>query len=83
MSVSDLWRGMVSCKSHVSELKNWMPRHSKKQSVGVELRADGDTYRSEKPGGSASGMRQKMHSHPVSSTGVLLTVFLTCSKSAK
>ena len=45
MSVSDLWRGMVSGKSHVSELKNWMPMHSKKQkkpSVGVELRAGGD-----------------------------------------
>ena len=30
MSVSDLWRGMASCKSHVSKLKNWMPMHSKK-----------------------------------------------------
>ena len=28
MSVSDLWRGMVSRKSHVSKLKNWMPMHS-------------------------------------------------------
>ena len=36
---------MASGKSHVSELKNWMPMHSKKQkkpSVGVELRAGGD-----------------------------------------
>ena len=28
-SVSDLWRGIVSGKSHVSELKNWMSEHSK------------------------------------------------------
>ena len=26
MNESDLWRGMVSRKSHVSELKNWMLR---------------------------------------------------------
>ena len=61
MSVSDLWRGMASRKSHVSELKNWMPMHSKKQkkpSVGVELRAGGDPHRSEKPGWSASDTRQ-------------------------
>ena len=61
MSVSDLWRGMASRKSHVSELKNWMPMHSKKQkkpSVGVELRAGGDPHGSEKPGWSASDMRQ-------------------------
>ena len=53
VSVSDLWRGMASRKSHVSELKNWMPMHSKnkkKPSVGVELRAGGDPHRSEKPG---------------------------------
>ena len=30
-SVSDLWRGMTSRKSHVSELKNWMPKHSQKK----------------------------------------------------
>ena len=78
MSVSDLWRGMVSGKSHVSELKNWMPMHSKKQkkpSVGVELRAGGDPHRSEKPGWSAGDTRQwpkqKMHRHPVSPKGVL------------
>ena len=69
MSVSDLWRGMASRKSHVSELKNWMPMHSKKKpSVGVELRAGGDPHRSEKPGWSASDMRQwqkkKIHRHP-------------------
>ena len=29
-SVSDLWHGRVSRKSHFSELKNWMPKHSKK-----------------------------------------------------
>ena len=29
MSVGDLWRGMASRKSHVRELKNWMPMHSK------------------------------------------------------
>ena len=58
MSVGDLWRGMVSCKSHVSELKNWIPRRSKKKpSIGVELRAGGDPHRSEKSGWSAGGMR--------------------------
>ena len=31
MSVSDLWRGMASRKSYVSELKNWMPMHSKQK----------------------------------------------------
>ena len=78
MSVSDLWRGMVSGKSHVSELKNWMPMHSKKQkkpSVGVELRAGGDPHRSEKPGWSAGDTRQwskqKMHRRLVSLKGVL------------
>ena len=30
MSVSDPWRDMVSCKSQVSKLKNWIPKHSKK-----------------------------------------------------
>ena len=78
MSESDLWRGMASRKSHVSELKNWMPMHSKKQkkpSVGVELRAGGDPHRSEKPGWSTGDTRQwpkqKMHGHPVSPKGVL------------
>ena len=28
-SVRDLWRGIVSCKSRASELKNWMPKYSK------------------------------------------------------
>ena len=32
-SVSDLWRGMVSRKSHVSELKSWMPKHSYKKKI--------------------------------------------------
>ena len=32
--------------------------HSKKPSVGVELRAGGDPHRSEKPGWSARDMRQ-------------------------
>ena len=59
MSVSDLWRGIVSRKSHVSELKNWMPKHSKKKSSArVELRASGDPHGSEKPGWSAGDMRQ-------------------------
>ena len=81
MSVSDLWRGMASRKSHVSELKNWMPMHSKKKkpSVGAELRGAGDPHRSEKLGWSAGDMRQwpnqKMHRHPVSPSGVLLLVF--------
>ena len=87
MSVGDLWHGIASCKSHVSELKNWMSSHSKKPSVGVELRAGGDPHKSEKPGWSAGDMsqwpkikrKQKMHRHPVSPTGVLLLVFLTCS----
>ena len=87
MSVGDLWHGIASCKSHVSELKNWMPSHSKKSSVGVELRAGGDPHKSEKPGWSAGDMsqwskikrKQKMHRHPISPAGVLLLVFLTCS----
>ena len=58
MSVGDLWRGIVSPKSQVSELKNWMPKHSKKKpSVGVEFRAGGDPHRSEKPGRSAGDIR--------------------------
>ena len=59
MSVGDLWHGMVSGKSHVSELKNWMPKHLKKKkpSVWVELRAGGDLHRSDKPGWSAGDMR--------------------------
>ena len=55
-----------------------MPKHSKKPSVGVELRAGGDPHRSEKPGWSAGDMRQwpkkekkKIHRHPVSPKGVL------------
>ena len=91
MSVSDLWRGMVSGKSHVSELKNWMPMHSKKQkmpSVGVELRAGRDTHRSEKPGWSVGDMKQwskqkKMHRYPVSPTGVSLLVFFYLFKVSK
>ena len=58
MNVGDLWRGMASRKSHVSELKNWMPMHSKNPSVRVELRAAGDPRRPEKPGWSADDMRQ-------------------------
>ena len=51
-SVSDLWSGIVSRKSHVSELRNRMPKHSKKKMscVGVEFRAGGELYGSEKPG---------------------------------
>ena len=66
-----------------------MHSKTKKQpSVGAELRAGGDPHRSEKPGWSASDMRhwpkqKKMHRHPVSPTGVLLLVSLTCPKSAK
>ena len=76
MSVSDLWRGMASRKWHVSELKNWMPMHSKtkKPSVGVECRAGGD------PQGGVlvtwgSGLIKNMHSHPVFPTEVWLLVF--------
>ena len=62
MSVCDLWRGIVSHKSQVSELKNWMPKHSKKKkkkpSVSVDLRAGGDPHRPEKLGWSAGDMRQ-------------------------
>ena len=78
ISVSDLWRAMASRKSHVRELKNWMPMHSKnkkKPSVGVELRANGDSLRSEKPGWRVGDMRQwskqKMHRHLVSPKRVL------------
>ena len=78
----DLWRGIVSGKSHVSELKNWMPKHSKKKpSVRVELKAGGDPHGSEKRGLSAGDIRQWpkiMHRHPVSPNGVL-RVFLTFS----
>ena len=53
---------MMSPKSHVSKLKNWIPRHSKKKKkkpgVGVELRAGRDPHRSEKPGWSVGDMRQ-------------------------
>ena len=56
--MGDLWRGMASRESHVSELKNWVPMHSKKPSVGVELRAGGDPHRSEKAGWSAGDMTQ-------------------------
>ena len=87
MSVGDLWHDIASRKSHASELNNWMPRHSKKPGVRVELRAGGDPHRSEKPGWSAGDMRQwpkikrkqKVHRHPVFLTRVLLLVFLTCS----
>ena len=62
MSVGNLWRGMMARKSQVSELKNWMPKHSKKGEkkaiVGVELRAGGDPQWSEKPGWNAGDMRQ-------------------------
>ena len=34
MSVSDLWRGMASRKSHVSELKNWMLRQPDQKNKG-------------------------------------------------
>ena len=34
-SVGDLSCGMVSHKSHVSELKKWMPKYSKKSQVSV------------------------------------------------
>ena len=83
---------MVAIKLGIwaDELKNWMPRHSKKKPiVRVELRAGGDPHRSKKPGWSAGDMRQwpkkkkkkEMYRHPVSPTGVLLLVFLICSKS--
>ena len=58
MSVGDPWRGIAPRKSHVSKLKNWMPMHSKKPSVGLELRAGRDPNRPEKPGWSAGDMRQ-------------------------
>ena len=61
VSVSDLWRGMVFLKSHVSELKNWMPMHSKnkkKPSANVEHRAGGDAHMSEKRGQSAGDTGQ-------------------------
>ena len=49
---------MVSRKSHVSDLRNWIPIHSKTPSVVVVLRAGGDPHRSEKPGLSAGDVRQ-------------------------
>ena len=61
MNVSDLWCGMASHKSHLSELKNWMPMHSKnkkKPSANVEHRAGGGAHRSEKRGQSAGDTGQ-------------------------
>ena len=52
---------MASRKSHVSELKNWMPMHSKnkkKPSANVEHRAGGGAHRSEKRGQSAGDTGQ-------------------------
>ena len=90
VSVSDLWHGMVSRKSHVSKLKNWMPMHSKnkkKPSVRPELRAAGDPISLRSQGGvpvtQGSGLKKEMPIHPVSPKGVLLLGFLICSKSAK
>ena len=86
MSVSDLKRGIVSPKSQVSELKNWIPKHTKKKpSVRVELRAGGDPHKSDKSGWSAGDMRpwpkkKKTHRYPVSPKGVLLLVFVTSLK---
>ena len=37
MSISDLWHGMESRKSHVSELKNWMHMHSKKKKKKMHM----------------------------------------------
>ena len=80
---------MASRKSHVSELKNWMPMHSKKQkkpSVGVELRAGGDPHRSEKPGWSASGMSQWPKQKCIGTRFLpwdFADSFLACSKSEK
>ena len=78
---------MASRKSHVSELKNWMPMHSKKQkkpSVGVELRAGGDPHRSEKPGWSAGDTGQWPQKRNVYASGFSQESFavriLTCSK---
>ena len=59
----------------------------KKPSTRVELRAGGDPHRSEKPEWNASDMRQwlkqKMHRHLVSPTGVLLLVFFDLFKVSK
>ena len=67
---------MASRKSHVSELKNWMPMHSKTKKAKCPGRAQrSDPHRSEKPGWSAGDTRQwskqKMHRRPVSLKGVL------------
>ena len=58
-SVSDLRRSMASGNSHVSESKNWLPKHSKNK-IKIALcrgrvRAGGDLLGSEKPGWSAGG----------------------------
>ena len=90
VSVSDLWRGMVFLKSHVSELKNWMPMHSKnkkKPNANVEHRAGGDAHRSEKRGQSAGDTGQwpqkKMPIHPVSPKEVVLLGFFDLFKVSK
>ena len=82
------WRGVpqVTCE-WIKKLDAYAFKNKKKSSVGVELRAGGDPHRSEKPGWSASDMRQwpkqKKHKHPVSPTGVLLLVFLDLFKVSK
>ena len=65
-----------------------MPRHSKKNPcVGVELRAGGTLIGLRSQGGvpvtQGSGLKKKMPRYPVSPTGILQLVFLTCSNSAR
>ena len=85
MSVNDLWFGMVSHKSQVSELNNWIPKHSKKAKCWGRAQS---WWRSSQVWEAkvechwheANGQKKKkkeMHRRPVSPTGVLLLVFLS------
>ena len=52
MTISVAWHPVSNIAA--GELKNWMLRHVKKPSVGVELRASGGPNRCEKLGWNAS-----------------------------
>ena len=71
MSVGNPWRGIASSKSQVSELKNWMPKHSEKAKCWGRAQSWWRPQRSEKPGWSAGDMRQ----WPKMAKGVLLLIF--------
>ena len=90
MSVSDLWLGIVSCKSHVSELKYRIPKHSKKEKTSRVLGESSELVKTLTGLRSQGGVavtwghgQKKMHRRPVSHMGVLLPVFLNLFKVIK